>query len=145
MFALLILYFKIFWKTCHKESYHIVGGDIKYLKNNFKNEIQGTDSKFWGEDDLCKRAWLVLVYYWDLNCIWWVSMCRVEKEMAAHSSVLDWRIPGTSELGGLPSVGSHRVGHDWSDLAAATAAAAATCRGIKERKLKIIEHSSWQG
>ena len=48
----------------------------------------------------------------------------LEKEMATHSSVLAWRIPGTEEPGGLPSVGSHRVGHDWSDLAAAAAAAA---------------------
>ena len=46
----------------------------------------------------------------------------LEKEMATHSSVLAWRIPGTGEPGGLPSVGSHRVGHDWSDLAAAAAA-----------------------
>ena len=44
--------------------------------------------------------------------------------MATHSSVLAWRIPGTGEPGGLPSMGSHRVGHDWSDLAAAVAAAA---------------------
>ena len=36
----------------------------------------------------------------------------LEKEMAPHSSVLAWRIPGTGEPGGLPSVGSHRVGHD---------------------------------
>ena len=36
----------------------------------------------------------------------------LEKEMATHSSVLTWRIPGTGEPGGLPSVGSHRVGHD---------------------------------
>jgi len=36
-----------------------------------------------------------------------------------HSSVLAWRIPGTGEPGGLPSMGSHRVGHDLSDLAAA--------------------------
>ena len=36
----------------------------------------------------------------------------LEKEMAAHSSVLAWRIPGTGEPGGLPSTGSHRVGHD---------------------------------
>ena len=42
----------------------------------------------------------------------------LEKEMATHSSVLAWRIPGTGEPGGLPSMGSHRVGHDWSDLAA---------------------------
>ena len=47
----------------------------------------------------------------------------LEKEMAAHSSVLAWRIPGTGEPGGLPSLGSHRVGHDCSDLAAAAAAA----------------------
>ena len=46
----------------------------------------------------------------------------LEKEMATHSSVLAWRIPGTGEPGGLPSMGSHRVGHDWSDLAAAAAA-----------------------
>ena len=36
----------------------------------------------------------------------------LEKEMAAHSSVLAWRIPGTGEPGVLPSMGSHRVGHD---------------------------------
>ena len=41
--------------------------------------------------------------------------------MATHSSVLAWRIPGTGEPGGLLSMGSHRVGHDWSDLAAAAA------------------------
>ena len=46
----------------------------------------------------------------------------LEKEMATHSIVLAWRIPGTGEPGGLPSLGSHRVGHDWSDLAAAAAA-----------------------
>ena len=39
--------------------------------------------------------------------------------MATHSSVLAWRIPGTGEPGGLTSMGSHRVGHDWSDLAEA--------------------------
>ena len=42
----------------------------------------------------------------------WVSM-------APHSSTLAWRIPGTEELGGLPSMGSHRIGHDCSNLAAA--------------------------
>ena len=62
---------------------------------------------------------------------WWAAVCGVakslthlsnftltfhfralEKEMATHSSVLAWRIPGTGEPGGLPSLGSHRVGHD---------------------------------
>jgi len=45
----------------------------------------------------------------------------LEEEMATHSSVLAWRIPGTGEPGGLPSTGSHRVGHNRSDLAAAAA------------------------
>ena len=46
----------------------------------------------------------------------------LEKEMATHSSVLAWRIPGMGEPSGLPSVGWHRVGHDWSNLAAVAAA-----------------------
>ena len=73
---------------------------------------------------------------------WWAAVCGVaksrtrlsdltftfhfhalEKEMATHSSVLAWRIPGTEKPGGLPSMGSQRVGYDWSDLAAAAAAA----------------------
>ena len=45
----------------------------------------------------------------------------LEKEMTAHSSVLAWRIPGMGEPGGLLSMGSHRVRHDWGDLAAAAA------------------------
>ena len=45
----------------------------------------------------------------------------LEKEMATHSSVLAWRIPGMGEPVGLPSMGSHRVRHNWSDLGAAAA------------------------
>ena len=45
----------------------------------------------------------------------------LEKEMATHSSTLAWRIPGMAEPGGLPSMGLHRVGHDWSDLPVAVA------------------------
>ena len=43
----------------------------------------------------------------------------LEKEMATHSSILAWKIPGTEESGGLLSMGPHRVGHNWRDLAAA--------------------------
>ena len=50
-------------------------------------------------------------------------MHALEKELATHSSVLAWRLPGTEEPGVLPSMGLHRVRHDESDLAAA----AATC------------------
>ena len=60
----------------------------------------------------------------------------LEKEVATHSSVLAWRIPGTGEPGGLLSVGLHRVGHDWSDLAAA--AAAALTKLISEIQLFLI-------
>ena len=56
----------------------------------------------------------------------------LEKEMATYSSVLAWRILGTGEPGGLPSMGSHRVRHDWSDLAAA---AVIYCYVIKPLKL----------
>ena len=52
--------------------------------------------------------------------IWYPrSSWLVEKEMATHSNILPWRIPGKEEPGELPFMGSHRVGHDWSDLAAA--------------------------
>ena len=46
----------------------------------------------------------------------------INGHLSSFSSVLAWRISGTGEPGGLPSLGSHRVGHDWSDLAAAAAA-----------------------
>ena len=62
--------------------------------------------------------------------------------MATHSSVLAWRIPGTGEPGELLSMGSHRVGHDWSDLAAA--AAVALCErnllNFKPRNAFFMDH-----
>ena len=57
---------------------------------------------------------------WGRCCVW---LHFHAKEMATHSNVLAWRIPGMGEPGGLPSMRSHRVRHDWSDLAAAAAAA----------------------
>ena len=54
--------------------------------------------------------------------------------MATHSSGLAWRIPGTGEPGGLPSMGSHRVGHDGSNLAAAAAAISWTLKNIHSLK-----------
>ena len=59
----------------------------------------------------------------------------LEKEMAPQSSVLAWRIPGTGEPGGLPSMGSHRVRDDWSDLAEAAAVASITIVGIKSNNV----------
>ena len=54
----------------------------------------------------------------------------LEKEVATHSSVLAWRIPGTGEPGGVPSMGSHRVGHDGSNSAAAAACLSLPCRFV---------------
>ena len=70
----------------------------------------------------------------------------LEKEMATHSSVLAWRIPGTAEPGGLPSMGSHRVGHDWSNLAAAAAVNFALLFGDEnsEEQMSIIYKCSFQ-
>ena len=51
--------------------------------------------------------------------------------MATHSSVLTWRIPGTGKPGGLLSMGSHRVGHDRSDLAAVAAACICIMKDLK--------------
>ena len=62
----------------------------------------------------------------------------LEKEMATHSSDLAWRIPGKGEPGGLPSMGLHRVGHDWSDLAAAAAAARYFTEEMGKRKKQCI-------
>ena len=74
-----------------------------------------------------RAAWRAVVHGVAKNRIWLSNFTFIfhfhalEKEMATHSSVLAWRIPGTGEPGGRPSMGSHRVGHDWSDLAAAEA------------------------
>ena len=66
----------------------------------------------------CKNKWRTFKEHRSLT-----SMLMLN-EMATHSSVLAWRLPGTGEPGGLPSMGLHRVRHDWRDLAAAAAAAA---------------------
>ena len=62
--------------------------------------------------------WVAKSWTWLSDFTFTFHLHALEKEMATHCSVLAWRIPGTGEPGGLPSMGSHRVGHDWSDLAA---------------------------
>ena len=59
-------------------------------------------------------------------------MHALEKEMATHSSILAWRILGTEEPGGLPSMGLHGVGHDCSDLTAAAEVAKELGVGVTE-------------
>ena len=65
--------------------------------------------------------------------------------MATHFSVHAWRIPGTGEPGGLPSMGSHRVGHDWSDLAAAAADRESACNAGNPSSIAGSERSPGEG
>ena len=71
-----------------------------------------------GLTDLWTLSWPFLIVLCTQQ--WANTMIKhlLRTQMATHSSVLAWRIPGTGEPSGLPSPGSHRVGHDWSDLAA---------------------------
>ena len=72
-----------------------------------------------GKDSLVAQMVKHLPAMWETR-VWSLGLeDPLEKEMATHSSILAWRLPGMAEPGGLPSMGSHRVGHDWSDLAAA--------------------------
>ena len=77
------------------------------------------------ENPMDGRAWWAAVHgvarswRWLNDFTLFFHFHALEKEMATHSSVLAWRIPGTGEPGGLPSMRLHTVGHDWSDLAAA--------------------------
>ena len=91
-------------------------------------QINGTPLQYFClENPMDGGAWWAAVHGVDKSQTWLSDFTftfhfpALEKEMATHSSVLAWRIPGTAEPGGVPSMGSHRVGHDWSDLAAAAA------------------------
>ena len=113
----------------------MVGQKIKTSDGKQISELPGVRSE--GEGNGTPLQYSCLENLMDGGA-WWAAVHRVaksrtrlsnftftfhfhalEKEMATHSSVLAWRIPGTGEAGGLPSMGLHRVGHDWSDLAAA--------------------------
>jgi len=80
------------------------------------------------ENPMDGGAWWAAVYgvaqsrTWLSDFTFTFHFHALEMEMATHSNVLAWRIPGTAEPGGLLSMGLHRVGHDWSDLAAAATA-----------------------
>ena len=82
------------------------------LPGKFHEQRSLVDCSPWGHEESDTTEQLHLTFHFH----------ALEKEMGTHSSVLAWRIPGTAEPGGLLSMGSHRVGHDWSDLAAAAEA-----------------------
>ena len=86
---------------------------------------------WWAADHGVTRSQTRLSYFTFTFTHLYISIS--EKAMAPHSSTLAWRIPGIGEPGGLPSMGSHRVGHDWCDLAAAAAA----YKNLRERVGKM--------
>ena len=80
---------------------------------------------------------------WLSNFTFTFHFHALEKEMATHSNVLAWRIPGTGEPGGLPSMGSRRVGHDWSDLAAAAVYIENDDQGWKNNLITTLYLKNW--
>ena len=104
-------------KKYYKEARPKWGGQLGRYFNNLSKRLRWLK---WGVNTDSENGgiWNIFQTESRKNLLW--IKC-LEKEMATHSSVLAWRIPGTGEPGGLPSMGSPRVGHDWSDLAAAAA------------------------
>jgi len=104
-----------YWAALHSASTFIREGNGTLLQYScLENPTDGGAWKAAVHGVTKSRTWLS-------NFTFTFHFHALEKEMASHSSVLAWRIPGTGEPGGLPSMGSHRVGHNWSDLAAAAA------------------------
>ena len=102
-------------------SFWLVGGEVTgSCFRNPNHQASGTKHSGSRWSHHSPPGWGFLVPTEKFKDMFQIAMyIPLEKEMATHSSVLAWRIPGTGEPGGLPSMGSHRVGHDWSDSAAA--------------------------
>ena len=124
---LLMMYFVILllWWSCHV--FFLILCDFEAfnsLYTAFTGEGNGTPLQYSClENPMDGGAWWAAVHgvvksrTWLSNFTFTFHFHALEKEMATHSGVLAWRIPGMVEPGGLPSMGSHRVGHDWSYLA----------------------------
>ena len=121
-------------------------GKIQGAMSSYSEKAMAPHSSTLGlENPMDGGAWKAAVHgnvksqTWLSDFIFTFPFRALEKEMATHSSVPAWRIPGIGEPVGLPSMGSHRVGHDWSDLAAAAWAATCTNLGKKEKFAKENE------
>ena len=121
------------WLSCKADAHCTLGRGKAQNGNTFQYSCL--------ENPMDGGAWYAAVHgvtesqTWLSDFTFTFHFHALEKEMATHSSVLAWRIPGTGEPGGLPSMGSHRVRHDWSDLAAAAAAEHLQNYQLKQWKL----------
>ena len=109
------------WLFLHHILLHMyVSSDVYWVTMGFGNTpvLLSGKSHGWRTLEGCSPWGL-----WGSDTTEWLHFHfhALEKEMATHSSVLAWRIPGTGEPAGLLSMGSHRVGHDWSNLVVAAA------------------------
>ena len=124
------------WQRLHS---HVVLD--MFIFNHHKNPLKQYDSHFTSKKIVAQLNMfprLTQLIVCDFNpCL--------EKAMATHSSVLAWRIPEMVEPGGLPSMGSHRVGHNWSNLAAAAAEDSSSLNytSLQGRELEIYRDLKW--
>ena len=117
------------WSIFHL-SLHSFTHSLKPLPCTWKGLISGYHGHYWLYHSLPQAKCRCIIFYLDhwacplgvsekeplntgLACYSAECQRRLTTGVATHSSVLAWRIPGTGEPGGLPSMGSHRVGHDW--------------------------------
>ena len=113
---------------CSSVGYSISWWFLLLLRSISLGEGDGTPLQYFClENPMDRGAWWAAVHgvakswTWLSDFTFTFHFHASEKEMATHSSVLAWRITGTAEPCGLPSMRSHRVGHNWSNLAAAAA------------------------
>ena len=130
--SVLVKFFQLGWQTSPLWYVKVSGWLVKHMTLNiwlsFRRKVRegnGTPLQYSCLENLMDgRAWWAAVHgvaksqTWLSDFNFTFHFHALEKKMATHSSVLAWRIPGTAVPGGLPSMGSQRVGHDWSNLAA---------------------------
>ena len=125
---MLLILISYFYYLKFSDILHTVNVNISVFLGKTNGEGDGTPLQYSClENPMDRGAWWAAVHgvaksrRWLSDFTFTFHFHALEKEMATHSGVLAWRIPGTGEPGGLPSMGSHRVRHNWSDLAAAAA------------------------
>ena len=117
-------------QDCRQILYHLAIREVPFILEANPKQVLSIVHRMAGKASCSLSLLFQTLSGWEVPSWYWVAPAwgtftfhfhALEKEMATHSRVLAWRIPGTGEPGGLLSMGSHRVGHDWRDLAAAAA------------------------